>query len=90
MFNLPANVQYAKSNASATSLPTRLFTSLLTPGSGIHQFFLKHAFSTDATAMARDAKAVSMWNFDRIIPCHGDIVASGGKQLWLKAFAVYL
>jgi hypothetical protein len=41
-------------------------------------------------AMSRDAKVVAAWDFDRIIPCHGDVVETGGKQVWLDAFQMYL
>lgn len=35
---------------------------------------------------AKDAEAVAKWNFDRIIPCHGDTIETGGKQAWLDAY----
>jgi len=41
-------------------------------------------------AMSRDTKVVAAWDFDRIIPCHGDVVDTGGKQIWLDAFKMYL
>lgn len=30
--------------------------------------------------MAKNAKIVSGWDFDRIIPCHGDVIETGGKH----------
>jgi hypothetical protein len=42
------------------------------------------------SAMARDTKVVAAWDFDRLIPCHGDVVETGAKQVWLDAFKTYL
>jgi hypothetical protein len=41
-------------------------------------------------AMSRDAKAVAGWNFDRIIPCHGEVIETGAKEKWLQTFAQFL
>ena len=40
--------------------------------------------------MSRDAKVVSAWDFDRLIPCHGEVLETGGKALWNKHFEWYL
>jgi hypothetical protein len=42
------------------------------------------------SAMSRDTKIVAAWDFDRLIPCHGDVIETGAKQVWLDAFKVYL
>lgn len=34
------------------------------------------------SAMSRDAKTVTEWNFLRIIPCHGDVIEKEGKMVW--------
>jgi hypothetical protein len=40
--------------------------------------------------MKRDVAAVSAWDFDRIIPCHGDVIETGGKEAWNKVMKKYL
>jgi hypothetical protein len=40
--------------------------------------------------MSRDAKVVSGWDFDRLIPCHGEIAETGGKALWNSQFEWHL
>jgi hypothetical protein len=40
--------------------------------------------------MAVCAKTVSGWDFDRIIPCHGDVIETGGKAKWDKVYDWYL
>jgi hypothetical protein len=39
---------------------------------------------------AKDAEEVASWDFEKIIPCHGDVIENGGKQAWLSAFARFL
>lgn len=36
--------------------------------------------------MSTDATVVSGWDWDRLIPCHGDVLETGGKALWNKNF----
>ena len=43
---------------------------------------------------ARDAAAVAAWDFERIIPCHGDVLETNPiepnkspKQAWIHAYA---
>jgi len=38
----------------------------------------------------RDARIVSGWDFDRLIPCHGEVVETGGKKMWNDQYAWYL
>ncbi len=41
-------------------------------------------------AMSRDCKVVNGWDFDRIIPCHGDVIETGGKQAFQTVMKRYL
>ncbi|KJA26801.1 hypothetical protein HYPSUDRAFT_132423 [Hypholoma sublateritium FD-334 SS-4] len=45
---------------------------------------------TNKDEMKRDARTVSGWDFDRIIPCHGDVIETGGKKAWNTAYKLYL
>ena len=93
-FNLPATEQYSKmSGQNATSgLFTRFFGSIMnTKGKAIwHQRFLWYAAgSKDRKGFTESAKRVVAWDFDRIVPCHGDVIETGGKataQKLLKWF----
>jgi hypothetical protein len=40
--------------------------------------------------MRRDVRIVSEWDFDRLIPCHGDVIETGAKAIWNKNFDRYL
>lgn len=36
---------------------------------------------------AQDASIVAAWDFERIIPSHGDTVEKDAKKMWLEAFS---
>jgi hypothetical protein len=40
--------------------------------------------------MSKGAKEVAEWDFDRIIPCHGDVIETGGKKAWTDSYADFL
>jgi hypothetical protein len=46
--------------------------------------------TVDYTLMRRDAKKVAEWQMDRIIPCHGDILESGGNEAWASVYEWFL
>ncbi|KAJ7098319.1 hypothetical protein C8R44DRAFT_811332 [Mycena epipterygia] len=59
------------------------------PASWLHTKF-SAAMGEDKSAMKRDVNTVADWDFTRIIPCHGDVIETGGKQAWLDAYKMYL
>lgn len=69
--------QYSRTNAKAT-LP--FLSSSLAPGTKAHQRFLWYALSKDRAEMSVMAKKVAAWDFERIIPAHGDVIETGGKK----------
>ncbi|KAJ7636969.1 hypothetical protein FB45DRAFT_907913 [Roridomyces roridus] len=85
LFNLPCTEQYSNTGSSG-AVP--LFGNLK-PASWLHGKFAE-AMGEDKAAMKRDVKTVADWNFSRIIPCHGDVIETGGKQAWLDAYKAYL
>ncbi|KAJ7598648.1 hypothetical protein C8J56DRAFT_814806 [Mycena floridula] len=85
VFNLPGTEQYSKSTAYS-SIP---LTGKMGPSSWLHQKFLWGA-GTDKEAMAKDAKTVAEWDFERIIMCHGDVIETDAKKAWKDAFASHL
>lgn len=85
IFNLPATEQYSLSKQRKTGL----FTKKLNPYTDFHRNFIWNE-SKDKAAMAKDAKAVNAWDFDRIIPCHGNTIDDGGKAAWESVYARFL
>ncbi|KAL6702513.1 hypothetical protein ACN47E_001577 [Coniothyrium glycines] len=90
MFNLPAIEQYSKSNDDARSgLLTKLFTSLQsTKGSAIWQqrTIWYGTSSSDRNGFAQSIARINKWDFERVIPCHGDVIEGNGKSIFEKVF----
>lgn len=85
-FNLPATEQYSKTGLSATSgILTKLFTGFQnTKGAATWQkrFIWYVSSSGDREGFARSIRKITAWDFDRVIPCHGDVIESGGKGIF--------
>ncbi|KAL7283994.1 hypothetical protein ACG7TL_001267 [Trametes sanguinea] len=81
LFNLPAREQYSKTG-SPGYFP--IFGNL-NPYSWAHKRFA-WSLGVDKEAMKRDVKTVAGWDFDRIIPCHGDVIEKNAKAAWLEAY----
>jgi len=86
LLNLPCNEQYSKSKSSGR-IPL-LGGLLQLDGLAFKRVLWK--LGTDKPSMIRDAKTVAEWDFDRIIPCHGDVIETGGKTVWSEAYKWYL
>lgn len=94
LFNYPATEQYSKTGELATSgILTKLFGAFTnTHGKG-QQRFMWYGVSNgnkDRPGFNRSIEAIDKWNFDRIIPCHGDVIETGGKGIFRKVLAWHL
>jgi hypothetical protein len=105
LFNLPAYEQVSKTkDAPAGFWPLSILISKLRPGTGVHRFML-NGIAKDKAAFTASAKQVGAWDvgavrraahiwrweqFDRVIPCHGDIIETGGKKAWLETYRDFL
>ncbi|KAJ6259594.1 hypothetical protein Dda_5232 [Drechslerella dactyloides] len=92
IFNLPAREQFSKVPGDAaagfwTRVSMHLFTSLKGKS---QQRLIWYAFSKNRTSFNASVKRVDGWTFDRIIPCHGDVVETGGKDTFRRLFAWHL
>src|SRR5271154_580210 len=89
--NLPAKEQYSQTGIDAASgFWTGLFIKMFSPHNWIHNFVVWHVFGKDKVAMKRDVKVVSEWDFDRLVPCHGDVMETGAKQYWNDLYERFL
>lgn len=39
---------------------------------------------------AAAAKIVASWDFDTVVPCHGDVLESGGKEAFISTYEAVL
>lgn len=94
IFNLPATEQMSRTGESATSgLLTKLFTGINhTQGSAVWQkrFIWYGPSSADRPAFNKSVARIAAWDFDRIIPCHGDVIETGGKGVFEKIMEWHL
>ncbi|KAF1353324.1 hypothetical protein BDV97DRAFT_346310 [Delphinella strobiligena] len=94
LFNLPATEQMSKTGESAeTGILTKLFVGMNnTKGDAIWQkrFLWNGASSSDRPAFNQSMARIDKWNFDRIIPCHGDVIETGGKGIFRKVMEWHL
>ncbi|KAJ9121420.1 hypothetical protein QFC24_004758 [Naganishia onofrii] len=90
VFNLPPTEGYKKTDQSGEAIwPVNKLQESLQPGTSAHSV-VSSLTGKDKEAMTRDAKVVAAWDFDRIIPCHGDVIESTGKEKWLSTFEQFL
>ena len=94
MFNLPATEQYSRVEGGATGgILNRLFVGLMSAqGRAIWQKrFLWYAASAgDRKGFNDSIKRIDAWDFDRIVPCHGDVIESGGKDIFRNVMEWHL
>ena len=48
------------------------------------------ASSKDRKGFSQSMKRIDGWDFEKIIPCHGDVIESGGKGIFRKVMEWHL
>jgi len=87
LFNMPPKEQYSKSNKSPYSwIP---FVSNMAPFGWYHRWAVSKLV-TDEEITKRHATIVAGWDFDTIIPCHGDVIEKNGKAAWQDVWNKYI
>ncbi|KXX80883.1 hypothetical protein MMYC01_202075 [Madurella mycetomatis] len=96
MFNLPAEEQYSRVPQEARpklGLLGRLFGSLQTTqgeATGMKRF-LWHAISRkDRKGFNESMRRIDGWDFETIVPCHGETIVGDGKEVFRKVFEWHL
>lgn len=96
MFNLPAEEQYSRVPQEARpklGLLGRLFGSLqTTQGEALGmKRFLWHAISRkDRKGFNESMRRIGGWDFETIVPCHGETIVGNGKAVFRKVFEWHL
>ena len=92
LFNYPSTEQYSRTGIDARSgIFTKMF-GFFTKTEGMAQ---KRAIWYAMSARDRKGFAESMgrvdgWDFERIIPCHGDVIENGGKGIFRRIMEWHL
>ncbi|XXH02772.1 hypothetical protein Hte_009157 [Hypoxylon texense] len=96
LFNLPAVEQYSRvppADKSAHGLLNRVFegaNSTAGEAKGLKRFLWYVVSRGDRAGFNESVRRIESWDFDTIIPCHGETVVGGGKELFRKAFEWHL
>jgi len=93
MFNLPATEQFSKTGTPAgTGILTRLFSALNnTSGAAMGQRrMIWYGVAVDKPSFNKSVQKINGWDFNKIIPCHGDVIETDGKGIFEKVFAWHL
>jgi len=89
LFNLPAIESYGSAAKGSGTWPFSYLIKGMNPYGKTHQYLISMV-SKDKANMAAGAKVVSGWDFNRIIPCHGEVIEGDGKQAWNTVFKQFL
>ena len=85
LFNLPAREQYSKTPDGPSGILTKIANTFMsaTPPATLHKRFAWYILATaDKQAFIRSISRIDQWDFNRLIPCHGDVVESGAKGVF--------
>merc|ERR1712093_90358 len=87
MFNLPSEEQGAKG-----SWVPHFLLRKASPMGGFHKTIVNAFSKSDPKGFAAAATRINEWDFDRIIPCHGDVIEGNGKakEAWRTLFADFI
>ncbi|KAH6651862.1 beta-lactamase-like protein [Truncatella angustata] len=96
MFNLPCVEQYSRvpeAEKSSHGLANKLFNGLQSTegeAKGIKRFLWYAMSAGNRPAFNKSVQRIDAWDFDTIIPCHGETMIGNGKQLFRKVFEWHL
>lgn len=94
LFNSPSTEQFSKTGVDAESgIFTKIFGALTsTQGKALAQqrMIWWGTSAGDRKGFAASTARIDKWDFDRIVPCHGDVIESGGKEVFRKVLAWHL
>jgi hypothetical protein len=96
MFNLPAEEQYSRVPEELKPKPGalgKLFNSLQTTQGealGMKRFLWYVISRGDRSGFNESVKRIASWEFDTIVPCHGETIVGNGKEVFEKVFAWHL
>ncbi|CAK9785619.1 hypothetical protein CC85DRAFT_272456 [Cutaneotrichosporon oleaginosum] len=87
LFNMPPNEQYSR---AGLPLWFRLLGSgsWMAPGSMVHERLINGVVA-DNDLMKKELVPIFAAKFDRIVPCHGDVIDAGGRAAWDKVWGKY-
>ncbi|KKF92288.1 1-phosphatidylinositol phosphodiesterase [Ceratocystis platani] len=96
IFNLPATEQYSKARQEfderTSSLRYKIFRSFLHTDVAhmTRPRIWQHYMAENKESYKESMRRIADWNFDTIIPCHGDVMKGDGKQRFMSLMKPFL
>ncbi|POS69070.1 hypothetical protein DHEL01_v212538 [Diaporthe helianthi] len=95
MFNLPADEQYSKCPESEKKVgfAGKLFVNMQTTqgeAKGMKRFLWYVLSAKDRNGFNESVKRINDWDFDTLIPCHGETLVGNGKETFSRIFDWHL
>ncbi|EAW12761.1 uncharacterized protein ACLA_011880 [Aspergillus clavatus NRRL 1] len=94
LFNLPAREQYSRTPDGATSgILAKILNPFMSaePPATWQKRFVWYVLSRgDRKAFTESMRRIDKWDFNRLIPCHGDIIESGAKGVFRTVMEWFL
>lgn len=94
MFNLPAEEQYSKAGGPGGGILSKLFQHFQGTAHGTikwqQRFIWYGASSGDRPAFNASVSKIARWDFEKIIPCHGETIESEGQDVFKRLFAWHI
>jgi len=89
LMNLPCTEQYNPPSDQTGAL-SKYFAMGANPWSIWHKRLIWYLAVTDYALIRRDAKRVSEWEIQRIVPCHGDVLVGRANEAWNVLYEWFL
>ncbi|KAF2634609.1 hypothetical protein P280DRAFT_413423 [Massarina eburnea CBS 473.64] len=92
LFNYPSTEQFSKTGVDPTSgILTKLFGAVTNTQSVWQKRFIWYGISSgDRQGFAQSVARINQWDFERMIPCHGDVVETEAKSVFQRVFDWHL
>lgn len=95
LFNLPANEQYSKTDDKeplnfATKMVLPLLSAKTHPATGQRRFAWYILSANDRAGFTTSVRQIMRWDFDRVIPCHGDVIETNARSVFQNVMAWFL
>ncbi|KAK3298358.1 uncharacterized protein B0H64DRAFT_73337 [Chaetomium fimeti] len=96
VFNLPATEQYSRvpeAERPRLGVLGKVFSSFQTTAGdalGMKRFLWYVASRNDRAGFDESVARMARWEFDTIVPCHGETIVGDGKAVFEKVFAWHL
>ncbi|HEX8954103.1 MAG TPA: hypothetical protein VF945_19745, partial [Polyangia bacterium] len=73
-------------NFERAPVGTRMFFSLLGGWRGLRTTAVDRLVTRDRAAARASLERILAWDFDRVVVCHGEVLESGGKAAFARAY----